>query len=520
MLDQDAEEALQRAVDRAVNHDRRAPLAVLGHVDAAQPRRLNQIQLHRRELPLAAHHVADEEIGLRSVEGSLAFLLYIINAGGVERAAQRIDGRGPGLGIVHKLALAAGQRELVAEISQAIGGEQRAHQLEHAPHLVGDVLRRAEDVAIVLRQRTHASEAAELARLLVAVERGLLRVAQRQLAVGVQAGVVERHVDGAVHRLEVVLRLAVDHRRIHHVAVVFEVAGALEEFGAGQVPRPHLGVAALQLEFADQPLHLVADNRAVRQQQRDARADLFGESEQAELAPQPSVIALLRLLQPLKVRVELLLAGEQRAVDALQLGARLVAAPVSAGDVGEAERANLAGRLHVPAAAEVGKFGMGAEADGVGVGAELLDQFELVGLVGEARARVVEIRLAPDEAVVALHLLAHPTLDLLKIVGRQRPGQFEVVVEAVRDRRANRDLALRKQLEHDLCEHMCGGVPHAAQPLLGVNLIRAGNRRAGRFLINLLLRHRCCLSAIGVVGDTGLEPVTSAMSTRRSSQLS
>ena len=130
-----------------------------------------------------------------------------------------------------------------------------------------------------------------------------------------------------------------------------------------------------------------------------------------------------------------------------------------------------------------------AEPDAVGVGAELLDQLELVGLVGEPLAGLDEARLAPDEAVVALHLLAHPTLDLLEIVGRQRARQIEVVVEAGRDRRADRDFAVGEELQDDLREHVGGGVAHPPQPLLGVNLVGADNRRAGGFLFDLLLRH-------------------------------
>ena len=286
------------------------------------------------------------------------------------------------------------------------------------------------------------------------------------------------------------------------------------------MPRPHLGVAPLQLQLADQPLHLVADDRPVRQQQRNARADLFRKGEQAELAPQPPMIALLRLLQPRKMRVQLLLRGEQRAVDPLQLRARLVAPPVRARHIGQPKRTDLPRRLHMPAAAQIRELRVRAEADCLRIGAELLDQLQLVGLIREALPRILKIRLAPDEAVVALHLLAHPALDLLQIIGRQRARQVEIVVEPVGDRRPNRDLALGKQLQHHLRQHMRRGVPHPTQPLLGVHLVRAGNRRADRLLINLLLRHLCCLSGVGVVGDTGLEPVTSAMSTRRSSQLS
>ena len=174
--------------------------------------------------------------------------------------------------------------------------------------------------------------------------------------------------------------------------------GALEQLRARQVSGPDLGVATLELELADQPLHLVLDDRPVRQQQGEAGADVLGEGEELEFAAEPTVVSLLRLLEPLEVLVELVSGREERAVDALQLRAVLVAAPVGAGDAGQLERPDLAGRLNMPAAAEVGEVGVAAETEAVGVGAELVDQLELERLVGEVLARVGDLNLAPDEA--------------------------------------------------------------------------------------------------------------------------
>ena len=75
-------------------------------------------------------------------------------------------------------------------------------------------------MGVVLREAPDAGEAVKLAALLVAVERGELGVAQGQVPVGVGARVEERHVARAVHRLEAVARLAVDHRGEHGVDVV------------------------------------------------------------------------------------------------------------------------------------------------------------------------------------------------------------------------------------------------------------------------------------------------------------
>ena len=54
------------------------------------------------------------------------------------------------------------------------------------------------------------------------------------------------------------------------------------------------------------------------------------EVEEIELLAEPAVVAALRLLQPLEVRVEILLRVEGRAVDPRQLRVLLVTAPVRA----------------------------------------------------------------------------------------------------------------------------------------------------------------------------------------------
>ena len=60
--------------------------------------------------------------------------------------------------------------------------------------------------------------------------------------------------------------------------------------------------------------------------------------EEVELRPEPAVVALACLLEPLEVRVEVALAEERGAVDPGQLLVALVAAPVGAGEPGQLER--------------------------------------------------------------------------------------------------------------------------------------------------------------------------------------
>ena len=72
MLDQDADEALERAEDRAVEHDRAVPLAVLADVGRVEPLGQHAVGLDRADLPGAADRVGQVEFELGRVEGALA----------------------------------------------------------------------------------------------------------------------------------------------------------------------------------------------------------------------------------------------------------------------------------------------------------------------------------------------------------------------------------------------------------------------------------------------------------------
>ena len=91
-------------------------------------------------------------------------------------------------------------------------------------------------------------------------------------------------------------------------------------------------VARLEVALARVVLDELADEAALRVEDREARPDLLGEAEQVELLAELAVVAALGLLEPLEVLGERRLGLEGGAVDALELGAVLVPAPVRAGD--------------------------------------------------------------------------------------------------------------------------------------------------------------------------------------------
>ncbi len=193
------------------------------------------------------------------------------------------------------------------------------------------------------------------------------------------------------------------------------------------------------------------------------------EAEQVELDAEPAMVALLGLLAPPQVCVELLLGRPRRAVDALEHRPLLVAAPVRAGRAEQLERPDLAGARDVRAATQVDERALPVEgrrwhrgAVALGGGQQVVDDLDLERLVvlDLERAGVGRRQLAQLERVVGGDALAHPRLDRREVVGGQRPGQLEVVVEAVVDDRPDPELRAGEQVQHRLGQDVRGGVAH------------------------------------------------------------
>ena len=223
---------------------------------------------------------------------------------------------------------------------------------------------------------------------------------------------------------------------------------------------------------------------------REARADLLGEREQVELDAELAVVALLGFLEPVQVLGERVLRLPRGAVDALEHRALLVAAPVRARDLRELERAELAGRRHVRAAAQVGEARRRRSLDvavhrdaapsppdlarvfGVGVArAHLLDDLALVRLVGEhLRARRRSVSSSRTKRWSSLTILRiSSSICARSSSGNVSPsGQLEVVVEAVGDRGTDRVLRAREQPRDRFGQHVRGRVPQHLAAVVGV----------------------------------------------------
>ncbi len=236
----------------------------------------------------------------------------------------------------------------------------------------------------------------------------------------------------------------------------------------------HELVATVLVARAAVVLHQLADDGALGVPDGQAAAEFTRETEEVEFGGELAVVALGRLLQLVKVLGKRLLGLPGRAVDALQHRALLVAAPVGARDALELEEAELAGRRDVRTDAHVD------EAVGVSIGADhaaladfggvvvvgcsgslkrrldAFDDLDLVGLVGEEFLGLVHRHLGADERLVRLDDLAHLGLDARQVVVAERlgVGQLEVVVEAVLDGRADRELRAGEQPGDRLRHHV------------------------------------------------------------------
>ena len=174
----------------------------------------------------------------------------------------------------------------------------------------------------------------------------------------------------------------------------------------------------------------------------------------------------------------------------------LVAAPVGARDPHQFDGADLAGIFHMRPGAEVRERPVDVEGDFLALG-EVVDQFDLVRLILEEGARLVAGDDFLNEGRLRGDALLHAVLDGGEIVRRQRARQVEVVVEAVRDRRADGEFGVREDGEHRLGHHMRRRVAHLPERgpdvVVPVRLYESGGLRLHLFtLIVVLFAHGDC----------------------------
>jgi hypothetical protein len=300
--------------------------------------------------------------------------------------------------------------------------------------LVEDMVLGAEDVAVVLREGPHPHDAVQPAGGLVAVALAELSVAQRQVAVALDALLEDQDVSGAVHRLERVvalLRLGGEHV----LPVLAPVPGPFPQVLVEDLRALDLLVAVVAVDASHVLLDLLPDGPALGVPEHRTRAVLV-EVEQVELAAELAVVALLGLLEHRQVALQVVLARPGSAVDALQLLVAVVTAPIGAGHLHQLEVAQAAGAGYMRPAAQVLEGAFAVQADLL-AGRNGLDELSLVVLAQplEVGHGLVARQHAAHDRLVLASQIVHALLDCSQVFGREGALVGEVVVEAMLDDR-------------------------------------------------------------------------------------
>ena len=167
MLEQDADEALHRAEDGAMQHHRAVPRPVLADVRGVEALGQDEIDLQGAQLPIPADGVAQHEFELRPVKGALAGVELVFEAAGVHRRLERpfrpvpdLVGADPHIRAVGEVHDHVGEAEILVNADQKVA---------EVLGLRRDLVLGAEDMGVVLGEGPGPHQPMERARGLVAV---------------------------------------------------------------------------------------------------------------------------------------------------------------------------------------------------------------------------------------------------------------------------------------------------------------------------------------------------------------
>ena len=282
-------------------------------------------------------------------------------------------------------------------------------------------------------------------------------------------------MEGAVHRLEVIFLPVQFHGGVHVLFVEVQVAAGLPQAGPPDVGRVDDAVAVTVVNVPPEVLDDRPQDAALGVPHHQPGANLLVGAEQAQLPSQDPVVATLGLFQPRQVVVQFLLALEGGAVDALEHGTVLVAAPVGPGHVQQLQGRYRVGAVDVGALAQVNEVAVAVDAQGLIFG-DGVDNLQLVGLVGEHFLGLGAAQLLPLEWVSLGDSFAHQLFDLGNVFWSEGTGHVKIVVETVLGGRADPHFGFGEQLQHRVGHDVgCRVAQAVPQRLNFVNVLRVGS---------------------------------------------
>ena len=419
--------------------------------------------MHGGKLPGAADGVHQFDVNLGAIKRGFAHNRLVGNIHLLQDLLQRADGAVPVLLAADKALFIVGvpdtQLDLVFSKAKSL---EHGHGEFHAAHdFALNLLRRAEDVGVILGKAAHAQQTVHHAGTLVTVHRAQLAVTLRQVAIRAHGIRIDEDVAGAVHGLHAIFRVVELHGSEHVLRVIAFMAAGLPQVHSEGVRRVDERIAAFEVLIAHPVFHLFADDAALGMPEDQSRSGQLLDAEQVKLLAQHAMVALLGLFDGVQVLLKVLLVEERGAIDALELRIFLVAQPVGAGDAGELKSLDPPGGGNVRPAAEVHELAIAINGDRVARFGELLNEVDLhkVAFSAEAGQPCIAREELTLKLFVALGHFAHALFDLLQVFRGEGRGTEKIIEKPAIGRRAVAQLGLRKKLKHGGGEQVGGRVP-------------------------------------------------------------
>ena len=373
-------------------------------------------------------------VKLRAVEGSLADLFRILDPQLVQHIAQSAFRLVPHFVILVILYLVfritqAQDAAVVRDMEIFI---DITDQVDNAGHLILDLVRRHEQVGIVLAEMPAAFDSLQRAAGLKPEVVRDFADPDRQVAVGMQPVGIDHHMVRAVHRPEYEALAFHFHCREHVFLVMIPVAACAVQVHCADAGRHHVLITEQAFFFLDIVLQFHPDRISLWQEHGEPFADQVVCHEQLHILADPAVVPGLCLLDLAFVFLQFVRVPEGNAVQPRQHFIPLVILPVGAGNGCQLERFQGLCIAQVGADAHVDVVTLLVKCDH-GILSQVRDMLDLVDFsaVLHQLYRFVPGQRIDLEGQVLLHDLLHFRFDRRQILIRQlHIAQVDIIVKS------------------------------------------------------------------------------------------
>src|SRR3984885_3889803 len=226
VLDQHAKEPLHRSIQRTMHHDRLLARTIFGHIFQAKALGQVEVELHRRKLPQAPDRIHQLDVDLGTIERSLAGNRLVLDAPLFQHLFERLSRVDPLFFAADEILAVVGipGRELGLELVETKIFQHVQGEFEATSNLIFDLLRRTENVRVILRKPAHAQQAVHHARTLVAIHRAQFAQPHRQVTIRLERIPINQNMPRTIHRLQAIFGVVEFHGVEHVLRVITFVA--------------------------------------------------------------------------------------------------------------------------------------------------------------------------------------------------------------------------------------------------------------------------------------------------------